>query len=179
MITIRPQIQPLKIYLLSDCLFSFCLSVYHISSVYHIWSVIELSADKMPNKFSPYVSLSTCLRICLSVCLRVCLSVFVSVCLSHSDVLSALSSSTNWLGADCPQLVPPAVQDTNCRPPPTAFTPYPPSLLYLPLPYADACEYISSKLTGSFFQGDGGLGYGDIPPILVSYCAPKMHVEVV
>ena len=89
---------------LPACLFCFCLSAFLSGILSKLsWSTNYTSSS--PLALFQYV----CLSSCPSVCLSVSMSVLVSVCLSDtSGVLSALSSSTNWLAAHSPRLVPPA-----------------------------------------------------------------------
>ena len=92
---------------------SVCLSVLFlpvcISLWYFVCGQIKHKLNRLlllPCILYQCASLSSCPSVCfvfLSVCLSVCLR--QTVCLS---VLSGLSSSTNWLAAHCPRLVPPA-----------------------------------------------------------------------
>ena len=111
----------------------------------------------------------------MSSCPSVCF-VFLSVCLSVSDRLSvclfclrSARAQTGWLltaSGLCPRL-----QSTNCRPPPTALTPYP-SLLYLRCPaHSLGIYFIRLKVHCVIFVGDAELGCAGVPSyFLTRYC---------
>ena len=104
----------------------------------------------------------------LSFCLSVCLSVSdrLSVCLF---CLRSARAQTGWL-LTAPGLCP-RLQSTNCRPPPTALTPYP-SLLYLRCPaHSLGIYFIRLKVHCVMFVGDAELGCAGVPSyFLTRYC---------